>query len=145
MRDVELDGLGGSGSAAVGGVAGSGGRVPEWPLVWGGRPRDDDLGPGDLGGAVDEEVFQQGGGEGHVPVLQPVEAGYGGLVGGAEGAEEGEGGGRGCGERGGVDVVQGERERVGHDDLILRFCRCISRLCCISSFGVSSSWESEWS
>lgn len=79
MRDVELDRPCGSG-VGVGGMAGSCGWVPEWPLVGRGRLGDDDLRPGDLGGAVDEEIFEEGGGEGHVSVLQPVEARYGGLV-----------------------------------------------------------------
>lgn len=56
MRDVEFDGPCGSGVGAQG-MAGSGGWVPERPLVGRGRLGDDDLGPGDLGGAVDEEVF----------------------------------------------------------------------------------------
>ncbi len=122
MRDVELDGPGGgSGSAAVVGnvVAGRGGRVPERPAVRAGRPRDDDLAPGDLGGAVDEDVFQQRRGQRHVSVLWPVEARYVALVRGAEGGEEGEGGG--CGERGGVDVVEREGERARHHDRIKWF------------------------
>lgn len=69
--------------------------VPERPFVRFAGAGDVDVGPGDLGGAVDEEVFEQSGGEGHVTVGEAEEAGYGGLVGGAEGAEEGKGGVRG--------------------------------------------------
>lgn len=56
-----------------------------------------------------------------MPVLQPVEARYGGLVCGAEGGEEGEAGVGGCRERGGVDVVECKGERIGHDDIALKF------------------------
>ena len=95
MRDVELDSFCCSGSW-VGEMAGSCAGVPERTLVWCRGAGDDDFGPGDLGGAVDEEVFQQGGGEGHLAVGEVEKAGYGGLIFGAEGGQEGEGGiGRG--------------------------------------------------
>jgi hypothetical protein len=85
MRDVEFNSSsgGGSGSGGRGGggtVAGRCGRVPEWPLVWWSGAGNGDFRPGDLGGAVDEEVLEQGGGKGHVSVWQTQEAFYGDLV-----------------------------------------------------------------
>lgn len=68
--------------------AGGGGRVPEWPLMWCWCPGDDDLGPGNLGGAVDEEIFENGGSEGHVTVLRAVEAGDGRPVFRADGLDK---------------------------------------------------------
>lgn len=64
-------------------------------MVRGWGPADGDLGPGDAAGAVDEEVFEEVGGEGHVSVLQVIVFLDGLLFGGLEGVEEGEGVGGG--------------------------------------------------
>ena len=60
-------------------------------FVRGGGAADDDFGPGDAAGAVDEEVFEEVGGQRHLAVFLVVEARYGFLLGGLEGVEEGEG------------------------------------------------------
>jgi hypothetical protein len=91
MRDVKLHCFCCSVSV-IEDMAGDCSGIPERPFVgrWGSG--DDNLRPWDLGGAVDEEILEQGGGEGHVAVCGAEKAGYGGLVFGAEACEEREGG-----------------------------------------------------